>query len=268
MNRDTKLEQLFRRMGELAKEDLCIAFSGGVDSSLILKAAATEAKNRGTKVYAVMISTRLMPAADLEIAREVSKECGSEFHILHLDESGCREILENCRERCYHCKKYMFQRLKDWAGERGIRHVAEGTNADDLKVYRPGIRAVRELEIQSPLAELYITKMEVRDFAKSLGLSVAKRPSAPCMATRIPYGTPLDFEVLKRLEKGEEICRQMGYETVRLRLHDKILRVEIEKEQMGKFLEESDKIAEKLRQLKFQYITLDIEGFRSGSMDE
>lgn len=268
MNQDKKLERLFHWMRERTEEELCIAFSGGVDSSLILKTAVIKAQKECAKVYAVMISTRLMPAEDLEIAEKVAKECGSEFHVLHIDESGCRGIVENSRDRCYYCKKYMFQRLQEWAGEKGIYQVAEGTNADDLKVWRPGLRAVRELGILSPLAELGISKTEVRTFAEKLGISVARRPSAPCMATRIPYDTKLDFEVLKRLEEGEAICRQMGYEKVRLRLHDKVLRIEIDRGQMGEFIEESDILLEKLRRLKFQYVTLDMDGFRSGSMDE
>ena len=115
-------------------------------------------------------------------------------------------ILENSRERCYHCKSFSFQGLKHWAEKRGVTVLLEGSNRDDLEVYRPGLRAVRELGVQSPLAELDITKAEVRRMAQALGISVAGRPSAPCMATRLPYGTRLDFEVLDRLEEGERGC--------------------------------------------------------------
>ena len=143
----------------------------------------------------------------------------------------------------------------------------EGSNRDDLEVYRPGLRAVRELGVQSPLAELDITKAEVRRLAQALGISVAGRPSAPCMATRLPYGTRLDFEVLDRLAEGERRMRSLGFGVVRLRLHGDILRLEVAAEKLADVVAQRENVTAALRELGFHYITLDMEGFRSGSMD-
>ena len=206
-------------MDRLTREDVCVAFSGGVDSSLLLRAAVAAAKKNGTKVYAVTISTRLQPQEDLETAESVAKECGANWQVLRIDESRNEKILENSRQRCYWCKAFLFQSLKDWAAAHGVTVLLEGSNADDLGVYRPGLRAVKELGARSPLAELGITKEEVRRMAQELGISVALRPSAPCMATRLPYGTRLDFEMLERLEEGERRLRSLGFAVVRLRLH-------------------------------------------------
>lgn len=254
-------------MNGLTREDICVAFSGGVDSSLLLKAAVIAAERNHTKVYAVTMKTRLQPGEDMEIAARVAGECGAEHIVLHLDESREERILENSKERCYHCKSFLFQGLKHWAEERGVTVLLEGSNRDDLEVYRPGLRAVRELGVQSPLAELGITKAEVRRMARALGISVAARPSTPCMATRLTYGTRLDFEVLDRLAAGEDRMRSLGFDVIRLRLHGDILRLEMAADRLADAVAQREIITAALRELGFHYITLDMEGFRSGSMD-
>ena len=143
----------------------------------------------------------------------------------------------------------------------------EGNNADDLLIYRPGTQAVKELGVLSPLAELGITKAQVREIAADMGLSCASRPSSPCLATRLPYGTPISFELLERVDAGEQWLKEQGFPIVRLRVHGDILRIEIEKERFSDFIAMADKITEKMKELGFVYITLDAEGFRSGSMD-
>ena len=264
---EEKLYQLHKRINELTQEDICIAFSGGVDSSLLLKIASIEAKKNNTKVYAVTFNTRLHPKADANIAAVVAEECGAEHVILSIDEFDNKELLNNPINRCYICKKDLFQTLKTWAAERSINTVIDGTNADDLLVYRPGLKALRELEIISPLADCGVTKMETRAFSKELNLSVSDRPSAPCMATRLPYNTPITFEVIERLEKGEQYLASMGFETVRLRLHGDILRIEVPQNRLVELLKNKDDVINTLKTLGFIYITLDLEGFRSGSMD-
>lgn len=266
-NVEEQLKRLRKRMDELTKEDICVAFSGGVDSSLLLKAAVKAADRNHTRVYAVTMRTRLQPGGDMEIAARVAKECGAEYVVLHLDESREERILENSKERCYYCKSFLFRELKRWAEKRGITVLLEGSNRDDLEVYRPGLRAVKELGVQSPLAELGITKSEVRQMAGALGVSVASRPSAPCMATRLPYGTRLDFGVLDRLAAGEDRMRSLGFDVVRLRLHGDILRLEVAAERLADAVAQRGTITAALRELGFHYITLDMEGFRSGSMD-
>lgn len=259
-----RLEQM---MAEYAKEDICLAFSGGVDSSLLLKVAADAAGKTGKTVYAVTFDSRLHPSCDLEIAARVAKELGGIHKVVSVNELEQEEIRFNPVNRCYLCKNKLFQSLKDYAGEMNIPYIMDGTNEDDLHVYRPGIKALRELGIISPLAELHITKAQVKELASWYGISVASRPSAPCMATRLPYGTGIDYDILNLIGKGEEFVSSLVKGNVRLRLHEDIVRIEVDKEAMGNLMEKSREIITYLKELGFIYITMDLEGFRSGSMD-
>ena len=259
-----KLEEI---MAAYAKEDICLAFSGGVDSSLLLKAAADAVKKTGKNVYAVTFDSRLHPSCDLEIARRVAEELGGNHEVITVDELEQEEIRHNPVNRCYLCKRHLFQSLKDFAGERKIRLILDGTNEDDMHVYRPGISALKELGIISPLAELHVTKEEVKAIAAEYGISVASRPSTPCMATRIPYDTEIDYEVLDKIAAGEAYLRETIGGNVRLRLHGDIARIEVDSSSFGKVLETGEELIHELKALGFLYITLDLEGFRSGSMD-
>lgn len=260
----TRLEQM---MAEYAKEDICLAFSGGVDSSLLLKVAADAAGKTGKDVYAVTFDSRLHPSCDLEIAARVAKELGGIHKVVSVNELEQEEIRFNPVNRCYLCKKKLFQSLKDYAKEMNNLYIMDGTNEDDLHVYRPGIKALRELGIISPLAELHITKAQVKELASWYGISVASRPSAPCMATRLPYGTEIDYDILNLIGKGEEFVSSLVKGNVRLRLHNDIVRIEVDQEAMGNLMEKSREIIAYLKELGFVYITMDLEGFRSGSMD-
>jgi len=260
----TRLEQM---MAEYAKEDICLAFSGGVDSSLLLKVAADATGKTGKAVYAVTFDSRLHPSCDLEIAARVAKELGGIHKVVSVNELEQEEIRFNPVNRCYLCKKKLFQSLKDYAKEMNIPYIMDGTNEDDLHVYRPGIKALRELGIISPLAELHITKVQVKELASWYGISVASRPSAPCMATRLPYGTEIDYDILNLIGKGEEFVSSLVKGNVRLRLHNDIVRIEVDQEAMGNLMEKSREIIAYLKELGFVYITMDLEGFRSGSMD-
>ncbi|WP_312430851.1 ATP-dependent sacrificial sulfur transferase LarE [Lacrimispora sp.] len=259
-----RLEQM---MAEYAKEDICLAFSGGVDSSLLLKVAADAAGKTGKTVYAVTFDSRLHPSCDLEIAARVAKELGGIHKVVSVNELEQEEIRFNPVNRCYLCKNKLFQSLKDYAGEMNIPYIMDGTNEDDLHVYRPGIKALRELGIISPLAELHITKAQVKELASWYGISVASRPSAPCMATRLPYGTEIDYDILNLIGQGEEFVSSLVKGNVRLRLHKDIVRIEVDEGSMGNLLEKRREIIAYLKELGFIYITMDLEGFRSGSMD-
>lgn len=259
--------RLLEYMKNLGSQDLCVAFSGGVDSSVLLKAACEAAALHGRRVYAVTFETRLHPKADLPAAKRVAAEAGAIHHVIEVDELDNPAILNNPVDRCYLCKKYLFEQLMAFAREKGIDTVLEGNNADDMKVYRPGTRAVRELGIKSPLAELNINKEAVREIAAEMGLSCASRPSSPCLATRLPYGTKIAFDLLEKIDAGEQWMQRKGFLVVRLRVHGDILRIEIEKEQFSEFLENAPEIVTKMKELGFSYVTLDMEGFRSGSMD-
>ncbi|RGC24599.1 ATP-dependent sacrificial sulfur transferase LarE [Enterocloster aldenensis] len=260
-------EMLQARMRELVSEDICLAFSGGVDSSLLLKVAADAAAETGKKVYAVTFDSRLHPSCDLRIARQVAGELGGIHQVMEVDELEQEEIRMNPVNRCYLCKRHLFMTLKKLAGEKGVRRILDGTNEDDMHVYRPGIRALKELGIISPLAELHITKEAVKGMASEYGISVASRPSTPCMATRLPYNTRIDYDVLDRIAQGEAYLRDVLPGNVRLRLHGGIARLEVDNEAFARLLDRRADVVRQLKGLGFTYVALDLEGFRSGSMD-
>ena len=260
-------EMLQARMRELVSEDICLAFSGGVDSSLLLKVAADAAAETGKKVYAVTFDSRLHPSCDLRIARQVAGELGGIHQVMEVDELEQEEIRMNPVNRCYLCKRHLFMTLKKLAGEKGVRRILDGTNEDDMHVYRPGIRALKELGIISPLAELHITKGAVKGMASEYGISVASRPSTPCMATRLPYNTRIDYDVLDRIAQGEAYLRDVLPGNVRLRLHGGIARLEVDNEAFARLLDMRADVVRQLKGLGFTYVALDLEGFRSGSMD-
>ena len=265
-----KKEKLLREITSLTEKDCCLAFSGGVDSSLLLFFAVQEAKRQGTKVIAVTFQTRLHPPCDLAIAERVAKEMGAQHVILYVDELEQEEIRQNPKNRCYLCKRHLFEKLREFARTKGIDTILDGTNEDDLHVYRPGLQALKECGVISPLADCQITKQEVKELAAEVKLSVASRPSTPCMATRLPYGTRIDYEFLNRISAGEEWLHTiLGKEgNIRLRVHGDLIRLEVDPENLPKVLSVREKIVSYLKKLGFSYVTLDLQGFRSGSMDE
>ena len=267
---EEKKKKLYENMRYYLQEDICLAFSGGVDSSLLLILAkhCVKEQQKKSNIYAVTFDTILHPSCDLEIAKKVAKEADVFHEVLFVNELEQEEIRFNPENRCYLCKKTLFSKLQEFAKGKGISIILEGTNEDDLHVYRPGLQAIQELGIKSPLAEAGFTKEEVRKLAKELGVSVAERPSTPCLATRLPYGTEISTGVLEQIAKGEEYLHTLGFPVVRLRVHGEIGRIEIPKEKFKSFLEKSEEIIKELKKMGFGYITLDLQGFRSGSMDE
>lgn len=264
---ERKKERFKKKMREYLKDDVCIAFSGGVDSSLLLSAACEAAGYTGKKVYAVTMDTVLHPSADMEIAKSVLEKTKAEHSIIQIDELSDPNIQNNPQNRCYLCKKALYSHVVSFAEEKNIPVLMEGTNADDLHLYRPGLKAVRELNIQTPLADCGITKKEVRELAKEYQIPVADRPAAPCLATRLPYGEKIDLELLERIDEGEKFLKELGLGDVRIRVHRNILRLEINPEGFPIILQNRKEILENLKKTGCVYITLDLEGFRSGSMD-
>lgn len=264
---EQRCAQLKKIISEYVKEDMFVAFSGGVDSSLLLKLCAEAAKATKKTVYAVMLHTMLHPVKEVEEAKKTAREVGACFKMLVINELEYAGIEQNPIDRCYRCKAYLFRELKQEAENCCVSVIAEGTNADDLKVYRPGIRAVQELGIKSPLAAAGFTKSEVRRFAKQYGLSVSDKPSVPCLATRFPYGTKLTFEDMRTVERAEAWLKTFGFYNVRIRIHGRLARIEVDESDMEQLLKHRKEIAEYMKELGYDYVTFDLEGFRSGSMD-
>lgn len=254
-------------LAELAGKDLVVAFSGGVDSSLLLILCCMAAREKGTKVTAVTAHTDLHPHGDIDIARRVAEGTGARFEVIELDVLDEAGIRMNPVDRCYRCKHFLFGKLLERAEQLGASYVIEGTNSDDLNVYRPGIKALNELGILSPLAKVGFSKADVRRLAEEMGASVAKRASTPCMATRFLYNTRLDTELMGRLGDTEAWLRGLGFYNVRLRVHGAIARLEIDEKDMERLLACRKDVVERLKAIGLDYITLDLEGYRSGSMD-
>jgi uncharacterized protein len=249
------------------REGICIAFSGGVDSSLLLKIACDIGKTNHRQVLAITFETKLHPHGDLAQAQAIALGFGAVHKTIEVDEFSDPEIMYNPEDRCYRCKNLLFRTLISEANLAGYEFLVDGTNYDDRNAYRPGMKALKELGIHSPLLELEITKAQIRSLAADLGIPSSDKPSAPCLATRLPYGTKLDFDILERIDQGEQYIKTFGFYNVRLRLHEDILRIEIDKRDFTKLIEQQENILSKLKELGFLYVTLDLEGFRSGSMD-
>lgn len=264
---EEKCSYLQKLMEKYTQENVVVAFSGGVDSSLLLKTACINAVKNGTKVFAVTMHTTLHTMNEIESSKETAGEVGAEHLIISVDELKEAGIENNPVERCYLCKRYLFQKMKDKAESLGVKIILDGTNEDDLHMFRPGLKALKELEIKSPLAESDFSKTDVRKLAEEYGLSVSKKPSTPCLATRFPYGSRLSYEEMKKVEKGEDFLKNLGLYNVRLRIHNDIARIEVDKEDIVKIVVYKEAIISYLKELGYRYITLDLEGFRSGSMD-
>ena len=263
-----KCHKLTNLIENYTKNDVVVAFSGGVDSSLLLKIACDSAKKHGSKVYAVTLYTTLHTVKELDITVKNAIKMGAIHKIIEIDVLKEAGIENNPKDRCYLCKKYMFSKVTEYAKSVGADVVIDGTNADDLKVYRPGIKALAELGILSPLCEVGMTKEEVRALASEYSISASQKPSTPCLATRFEYGTKLDYDKIRIVEKAEEYIRSLGFYNVRLRVHGSIARIEVDTVDMSLLINEKEKIISYVKNLEFKYITLDLEGFISGSMDK
>lgn len=262
-----KCARLQTLIEQYTEKDVMIAFSGGVDSSLVLKLACDSASKKGNKVYAVTLHTMLHPIDEIDNAKKIAKEVGAIHFVMQVDELQKAGIINNPTDRCYLCKKYLFEQVRRRADELQVATIMEGTNEDDLHVYRPGIKAIQELGIISPLAKVGMTKVEVRQLALEYGMSVSVRPSTPCLATRFPYGTALSYEKMRTVEKAEAFIKTFGIYNVRLRVHNEIARIEVDEQDISKVLLHKQDIVTYLKNLGYIYVTIDLEGFRSGSMD-
>ncbi|MGE5380612.1 MAG: ATP-dependent sacrificial sulfur transferase LarE [Methylocystaceae bacterium] len=241
-----------------------LAFSGGVDSTFLLKAAR---EALGDNLKAVTIQSPYIPKWEVEEAKQFTTELGVRFEIV---EAPIIDVIRyNPENRCYLCKKAVFSRIKDIAQSEGYPYVIDGTNFDDTGDYRPGLQALRELNIKSPLLECQLGKQEIRDLSKELGLNTWDKPPYACLLTRIPYGSELKEEDFIKIEKAERYLMGRGFRAIRVRCHDNLARIEVDKSDMNKLFNQSllGEISAKLKEFGFTYVTLDLDGYKSGSFN-
>lgn len=260
---ERKFEKLKRILRSL--ESAVIAFSGGVDSSFLAKVAYDVL---GDKAVAVTADSALY--SEVEEAKEIAKEIDIKHELFFTEELDIPEFSDNPPERCYYCKKELFSKLWEIAKQRGFKHVVDGTNYDDLGDYRPGMKASAELNVSSPLKDAKLTKSEIRELSKKLGLRTWSKPSMACLASRFPYGTHITHEKLSVVGEAEQFLRELGIKQLRVRHHENIARIEVLPEDMELLLKNGirKKIVEKFKQLGYTYVTLDLSGYRTGSMNE
>jgi len=244
-----------------------IGYSGGVDSTFLAK-AATDAL--GERAVCVLVESCLVPGIEIEEAVATAEQIGLHLVKIEVDALATEHVSANEPDRCYHCKKAIFGRLVEIAREYGISFVLDGANADDESDFRPGSRATAELRVKSPLKELGLTKERVRSISRELGLPTWNKPSYACLASRIPYGTRLTREALSRVEEAEGVLRVLGFGQFRVRDHGGIARIEVLPTDMEKLMEPATRrqIIKTFKELGYKYVAMDMQGYRTGSMNE
>jgi len=257
-----KLEKILKDMGSII-----IAFSGGVDSSFLLKISK---EVLGKNVIAVTAKSPTHPKKEFKDAKKIAKSMGCRHIIVSSNELEIVQFRNNSRNRCYYCKKELFQKLISIKKKYKLNFIADGTNYDDLNTFRPGLKALKELKIISPLADAGLTKDEIRKYSRSLGLATWNKPAFACLSSRFPYGEKISKSKLKKIEKAESYLHSLGFSQIRVRYHYPVARIEIGKEEIPGILKNNirEKIINNFKKMKFEYITLDLEGYRPGSMDK
>lgn len=257
-----KLEENIKSMGSLA-----VAFSGGVDSTFLIKVAYDVLKD---KVVAVTARSSTYPEREFKEAVDFINELGAKHVVIVSEELDIEGFAANPVDRCYHCKKELFTKILDVAKQSDIKFVADGSNIDDLGDYRPGMLAVKELKVVSPLKEVGMTKEDIRILSKEMGLPTWDKPAFACLSSRFPYGQQITREKLDMVDKAEQFLLDLGFRQVRVRHHGEIARIEVAVEERKKFFNEElmDMIYKKFKEIGFSYTSLDLKGYRTGSMNE
>lgn len=261
-----KFEQLERDLREL--RSAVVAFSGGVDSALVLKVAVqTLGRDR---VLAVTGRSASLPSAELATVQSLAAELGADHEFVETAEFDDPHYRANPANRCYYCKTELYSRLTRLAGERGFNSVISGANADDRGDFRPGLQAAAEHHVRALLAEAGITKAELRRIAAELGLSVHDKPPSPCLSSRVPYGEEITPEKLRRIDDAEAFLREQGFRECRVRHHGNLARIEVPAAEIARFSDRElrTRVEARLREIGYQYVSLDLRGFRSGSLNE
>jgi len=259
-----KQERLFSILKPMRR--VIIAYSGGADSAYLAWAAH---RVLGKNALAVTANSASIPESHKSDAEAFARECGFRHEYIDTHEFDNPDYIKNDSNRCFHCKDELFTRLEIVARQRGIEHIAYGVNVDDLGDYRPGQRAAKQHQAAAPLVDAGLTKAEIRELSRLTGLSTWDRPSAACLSSRIPYGTPVTLENVKTVERGEEAIRQLGFRQYRVRFHGKLVRIEIAKDELALALtaEMAGRFVQIFKPLGFHYVTIDLEGYRQGSLN-
>src|SRR5947208_9316944 len=262
---EEKQQRLFSLLRDMGR--VIVAYSGGTDSAYLAWAAS---RALGEQAVAITADSASIPESHKRDAIDFARQFGIRHELIPTHEFENPDYLKNDSNRCFHCKDELFDRLEEFGRDRGIEHIVYGVNMDDLGDYRPGQNAARIHQVRAPLVEANLSKAEIRELSRVAGLPTWDRPAAACLSSRIPYGTPVTIENIKKVENGEEEIKALGFRQFRVRFHGDVVRLEIDKQEMPRAMsiEMAQRFTQIFKRLGFKYVTLDLEGYRQGSLNE